>query len=377
MLVSALLALGVIAGAWRFATSGRKPADRAATDATTVGAASAHLAKTLPPARRVPSEVEVPPGMVAIPGGEFAMGDAAGDGMPWERPVHMVRLHDFFIDAFEVTNAQFQGFVAATDYVTTAERPADLPEIMRQLPPGTPPPPAEKLRPSSLVFQATSGPVPLERPGASTEWWTYVAGADWRHPTGAGDGIAGKGNFPVVQVSWHDAVAYCRWKNRRLPTEAEWERAARGGLEQKHFTWGDAPFNTRMPQANIWQGTFPYQNTAEDGFEAAAPVGRFAPNGFGLYDMAGNVWEWCSDWYRADTYELAAVKGMDINPQGPPRSFDPDEPHAPKRVIRGGSFLCTPTYCSSFRPSARMKTSPDSATNHQGFRCAMSRRESP
>lgn len=301
------------------------------------------------------------------------MGDAVGDGMPWERPVHRVRVDAFYLDQFEVTNAQFRAFVAATGHKTTAERPADLQAILRQLPPGTPSPPPERLQPSSLVFRPPPGPVPLGQPGDWAQWWAYVPGADWRHPGGPADDITGKDSYPVVQVSWDDAAAYCKWAGRRLPTEAEWERAARGGLPRKRFTWGDAPFDPRAPQANIWQGPFPHKNTREDGYAATAPVGRFPPNGFGLHDMAGNVWEWCSDWYRADTYALAAQRGVEVNPQGPASSFDPDEPYSPKRVLRGGSYLCTTTYCASFRPSARMRTSPDSASDHQGFRCALSR----
>jgi formylglycine-generating enzyme len=323
-----------------------------------------------------PSAEEGPSGMVLIPGGEFAMGDATGDGMHWERPVHTVRVDDFFIDTFEVTNRQFQRFVAATGHATTAEKPAGLAEIMRQLPPGTPPPPPEKLSPSSLVFQPSARRVGIEQLGPPGQW-AYIAGADWRHPMGPSDDIAGKDDFPVVQVSWHDAVAYCEWMNRRLPTEAEWERAARGGLERKRFAWGNRPFDPKAPQANIWHRALPHTATIVDGSAAIESVGRFMPNGYGLYDMAGNVWEWCSDWYRPDTYELAAKNGTDRNPRGPMQSFDPDEPYAPKRVIRGGSFLCSTTHCASFRPSARMRTSPDSATNHQGFRCATSKGAMP
>jgi formylglycine-generating enzyme required for sulfatase activity len=311
--------------------------------------------------------------MLPIPGGEFAMGDATGDGMAWERPVHTVRVDPFFLDAFEVTNAEFQAFVASTGHKTTAEKPAEIADIMRQLPPGTPPPSPDKLRPSSMVFRKTKGPAQLNVPGDWSQWWEYVAGADWRHPSGPEDSIKGKEYLPVVQVSWDDAAAYCKWAGRRLPSEAEWERAARGGRDRGRFTWGDEPFDTASPQANIWQGKFPYLDTAEDGYDGIAPVGRFPANAYGLHDMAGNVWEWCADWYRADTYATLAANGVAVNPRGPDASLDPDEPHAPKRVIRGGSYLCTTTYCASFRPSARMKTSPDSATNHQGFRCAASR----
>lgn len=346
------------------------PAASSSAAAPSEGGARACCDK--PPPRFGEREGDGPPGMVAIPAGELAMGDVVGDGLAWERPVHRVRLDAFYIDMVEVTNAQFAAFVAATGYRTTAEKPAKLVDIMRQLPPGTPPPSPEKLRPSSLVFKKTAGPVPLG-PGADwSRWWDYVQGADWRHPSGPTDTIEGRDYLPVVQVSWDDASAYCAWAGRRLPTEAEWERAARGGLEGTKYTWGSAPFAPKAAQANIWQGAFPYDNTREDGFETTAPVGSFPANGFGLYDMAGNVWEWCSDWYRGDSYATDARKGVVANPAGPADSLDPDEPHTPKRVIRGGSFLCSDTYCASYRPSARMKTSPDSATNHQGLRCAVS-----
>ncbi|MBX3188546.1 MAG: formylglycine-generating enzyme family protein [Labilithrix sp.] len=362
--VVVLGAIVVGVAAW---LASKKPTPPPPEDAAAVAVGSASCT---PPPRFGEREGDGPPGMAAIPGGEFAMGDASGDGMAWERPVHTVRLSDFYIDVFEVTNAQFRAFVDATGHQTTAERPAKLEEIMRQVPPGTPPPPPEKLRPSSLVFKKTKRAVALGQPGDWMQWWSYVPGADWRHPSGPGDAIEGNDYHPVVHVSWDDAVAYCAWAGRRLPTEAEWERAARGRLERKRFTWGDEPFDPK--RANIWQGSFPHENTREDGYEATAPVGKFPPNGYGLHDMAGNVWEWVSDWYRADTYAIAAARGVDVDPRGPATSLDPDEPHAPKRVIRGGSFLCTTTYCASFRPAARMKTSPDSSSNHQGFRCAIS-----
>jgi formylglycine-generating enzyme required for sulfatase activity len=317
---------------------------------------------------------DAPPGMVWIGGGDFSMGDSRGDGFEWERPVHRVRVDGFYIDKYEVTNAQFQAFVDATHYITTAEKKPDLNEIMKQLPPGTPPPPAEKLVPASLVFHKTEGPV--DTSGHNWfQWWEWTPGADWKHPTGPGSDIKGKELHPVVQISWDDAVAYCKWANRRLPTEAEWEYAARGGLESKPYTWGDQPFDPKHPQANIWQGSFPWKNTMEDGYELTAPVGKFPANGYGLYDMAGNVWEWCSDWFSPETYakDKEAKDGIAINPQGPEKSLDPDGVGVPKKAIRGGSFLCSDAYCSSYRPSARMHTSPDSATNHQGLRGVMTK----
>ncbi|MDB5297841.1 MAG: hypothetical protein JWO31_3824, partial [Phycisphaerales bacterium] len=326
-----------------------------------------------PPARFGQSQDGGPPGMVWLQGGTFQMGDAKGDGFEWERPVHPVRVDGFYVDACEVTNAQFQAFVDATGYVTTAERVPDLREIMSQMPPGSPPPPAESLKAGSLVFQKTAGPVPTDGHNWS-RWWAWVPGANWRHPTGPGSDLTGKEYVPVVQVSWDDATAYCRWAGKRLPTEAEWEYAARGGLDRQPYAWGAAAFDEAHPQANIWQGRFPYEDTKKDGFGEAAPVGQFPPNGYGLYDVAGNVWEWCGDWFDPETYARDAARGAATeNPAGPARSVDPDGNGTPKRAIRGGSFLCNDSYCASYRPSARMHTSPDSATNHQGFRCVTSR----
>jgi formylglycine-generating enzyme required for sulfatase activity len=314
-----------------------------------------------------------PAGMVWIPGGEFVMGDSAGTGMEWERPAHKVRVDGFFMDTHEVTNAQFRKFVEATGYVTVAERPLVWEEIQKQLPPGTPKPPDDKLKPGSLLFRMTRGPVPLGGHGDWAQWWEMVQGVDWKHPEGPGSNLDGRDNYPVVHVCYDDALAYAKWAGKRLPTEAEWEFAARGGLDRKQFIWGDDAVSETHPQGNFWQGRFPYENTKADGHITAAPVGQFKPNGYGLYDMGGNVWEWCSDWYDADYYaRLAAKGGVAENPQGPDRSFDPVEPTVPKRVIRGGSFLCSDQYCSSYRPSARMRTSPDSASNHQGFRLVMS-----
>jgi formylglycine-generating enzyme required for sulfatase activity len=219
--------------------------------------------------------------------------------------------------------------------------------------------------PGSLVFTPPDRPVPLDD---ITNWWKWVPGASWRHPEGPGSSIAGKDNHPVVQVSWDDAVAYAKWAGKRLPTEAEWEFASRGGLEGKKYAWGDELQPGGKTLANFWQGPFPETNTDEDGFPRTSPVKSFPPNGFGLYDMIGNVWEWCSDWYRRDTYRLDAGRSPVVNPTGPDKSYDPDEPYQPKRVTRGGSFLCSTNYCTNYRPSARRGTATDSGSSNLGFR---------
>ncbi len=319
-------------------------------------------------------EGESPSGMIWIPGGEFLMG--TDDPAAWtaERPVHRVRVSGFWMDQTEVTNGQFRAFVEATGYVTTAERQPDWEEMKKQLPPGTERPPDGKLVPASIVFRA-----PSSQPGDLEDihqWWNWVPGADWRHLQGPGSDTSGHDNYPVVQVSWDDAVAYARWAGKRLPTESEWEYAARGGLDRKPFVWGDDAYSETRPQCNAWQGEFPSRNTRADGYERTAPVKSFKPNGYGLYDMAGNVWEWCADWYRFDAYRLriAESKGrLIVDPTGPSDSWDPDQPYTFERVMRGGSFLCHPSYCSSYRPSARRGNSPDTSTEHMGFRCVMTR----
>jgi sulfatase modifying factor 1 len=327
-------------------------------------AASSSLTESL--AAREPGET--PPGMVWVPGGEFLMGTDDAQADPAERPAHRVRVDGFWIDQTEVTNAEFRRFVDATGYVTTAERPIDWEQLKSESPPGTPKPPDEKLVPGSLVFTPPDRPVPLDNP---TNWWRWVPGANWRHPEGPGSSIAGKDEHPVVHVSWDDATAYARWAGKRLPTEAEWEFASRGGLGAKKYAWGDDFQPAGKSLANTWQGHFPESNTDEDGFPRTSPVKSFPANGFGLYDMMGNVWEWCSDWYRPDTYRLDASSAVVHNPTGPEKSYDPNEPYQPERVIRGGSFLCSDNYCTNYRPSARRGTATDSGMSHLGFRCVL------
>ncbi len=304
-------------------------------------------------------------GMVLIKGGKFEMGGDNEQAGTDEYPKHTVQVHSFWIDATEVTNAQFQAFVEATHYITTAEQIPDWDEMKKTLPPGTPRPPDSVLVAASLVFHQSPGPVDLHD---YMQWWNWVKGADWRHPEGPGSNIIGKENYPVVQISWYDAQAYCKWAGKRLPTEAEWEYAARGGLVNAIYPWGNEPINQGKAKANTWGGKFPYYNNGLDGYVKTAPVKSFAPNGYGLYDMAGNVWEWCSDWYDANYYKELKNK-IAIDPQGPDKSFDPMEPFMPKKSIRGGSFLCNDSYCSGFRVARRMKSSPDTGMEHTGFRC--------
>lgn len=295
---------------------------------------------------------QAPEGMVEIPAGRFAMG-SAHPMMEDARPIHEVELCGFFIDATEVTNAQFAAFVEATGYVTLAERPLD--------PAAFPAAPAELLQPGSVVFSAPAHPVALQNEG---QWWRFVPGADWRHPQGPGSSLAGLMDHPVVHVAWPDAAAYATWAGKRLPTEAEWEYAARGGLDGKTYVWGDEFNPGGRYMANTFQGHFPDSNSGADGYAATAPVRSFAPNGFGLFDMAGNVWEWTADWYDAGAYEAGAV----FAPRGPDESYDPVEPGVAKRVQRGGSFLCTDQYCSRYMPGSRGRGAPDTGSNHVGFR---------
>ncbi len=306
-----------------------------------------------------------PPGMVHIPGGQFVMGTDDASMWPAERPAHPVKVKAFWMDATEVTNADFARFVEETGYVTTAETTPSLEEIMKQVPPGTPPPPADVLVPGALVFTPPSHPVELND---ESQWWLWVPGASWRHPEGPGSSTAGKENHPVVMVSWYDAQAYAKWAGKRLPTEAEWEFAARGGLSGKPYIWGEELEPQGRIMANIWQGEFPHNNTVNDSYSRTAPVKSFPPNEFGLYDMGGNVWEWCSDWFQVELYRTLDKNTVQDNPQGPEKADNPNHPFQQERVIRGGSFLCHPSYCSSYRPSARLGNTPDTGMSHIGFR---------
>lgn len=308
-------------------------------------------------------------GMVYIEGGEFMMGAADNEGRPDEYPQHKVRLDGYWIDATEVTNAQFSRFIKASGYITTAEQIPDWEELKKQMPTGTTKPDDSLLVPASLIFIEPRHIVSLSDP---SRWWTWKRGADWKHPGGPGTNITGKENYPVVHVSWYDATAYCKWAGKRLPTEAEWEYAARGGKLDGKYPWGDENIDEGKPKANIWQGDFPKRNLKKDQYERLAPVRSFSPNNYGLFDMAGNVWEWCSDWYDPSYYDLLKNK-LSMDPVGPLQGYDPEEPGMPKKVMRGGSFLCNASYCKGYRVSARMKTSPDTGLEHTGFRCVSSK----
>jgi formylglycine-generating enzyme required for sulfatase activity len=309
--------------------------------------------------------------MVWIPGGEFSMGaldprgmDHGGhEGMPDARPIHRVYVDPYWMDATEVTNEEFARFVKATGYVTVAEtRPtrAEFPDA-----------PEANLVAGSVVFTPSSAEVPLDN---HYRWWSYVAGASWRHPEGPKTDLRGREKYPVVQVAYEDVAAYARWAGKRLPTEAEWEFAARGGLAGKLYPWGDELKPGGHYAANIYEGRFPVKgsDSGEDGYVGLAPVAHYAPNGYGLYDVAGNVWEWVSDWYRPDYYAGLAAQGVARNPQGPPDSFDPAEPGEKKRVHRGGSFLCTDQYCTRYMLGTRGKGEVRTGSNHLGFRCVRS-----
>jgi formylglycine-generating enzyme len=309
---------------------------------------------------------EAPPGMVWIPGGEFSMGaedprglEHGGPGsMEDARPIHRVYVDGFWMDETEVTNEEFEKFIKATSYVTIAEikpRAEDFP--------GAPP---ENLVAGSVVFTPPGHPVQLND---HYQWWSYVHGANWRHPTGPDSNLKGREKYPVVQIAYPDAVAYANWAGKRLPTEAEWEFAARGGLSGKVYTWGNELTPGGKWMANTYQGSFPNTEKSEDGSTGLARVEEYPPNGYGLFDMAGNVWEWCSDWYRPDYYAQLANSAVTRNPEGPGTPFDPAEPTEKKKVHRGGSFLCNDSYCTRYMIGTRGKGEVNTGSNHLGFRC--------
>jgi formylglycine-generating enzyme len=344
-----------------------KAAESLAQAAGSAAPALSTFAPTVP--NKEPPPTSAPEGMVWIPGGEFSMGcqvpseghctvatiTAVNDA----QPIHRVYVSGFWMDAADVTNEKFEQFAKATGYVTVAERVPTKEEF--------PTAPPENLVAGSVVFTPTPGPVALDN---HFQWWNYVPGANWRHPQGPQSDIKGKTTYPVVHIAYPDALAYAKWAGKRLPTEAEWEFAARGGLAGKTYAWGDQFKAGGKFMANTYQGQFPVKDTGEDGFAGLSPVRSFPPNGYGLYDMAGNVWQWCSDWYRPDYYaQLAAEGGAVRNPKGPDSPYDPSEPGVLKRVQRGGSFLCTDQYCTRYIVGTRGKGEVDTGCNHLGFRC--------
>jgi formylglycine-generating enzyme required for sulfatase activity len=320
--------------------------------------------------------VDGPKGMVWIPGGEFLMGSDHKLAQPNERPAHRVTVEGFWMDRHHVTNAEFRRFIRATKYFTTAERKPDWEALRVQVPPGTPKPPDSALVPGAMVFVGTERPVPLDD---YSQWWRFVPGASWQHPRGPGSSIKGKDDHPVVQVSYVDALAYAKWAGKRLPTEAEWEFAARGGLDQATYAWGDDFEPGGKTMLNFWNTSkrpFPVVSPKAGGATGTSPVGTFPANGYGLYDMTGNAWQWVADWYRADYFKMLSYSRLVDNPRGPADSWDPADRGvpvaAPKRVTRGGSFLCNVDYCLSYRPSARRGNDPYNPMSHIGFRLVMS-----
>jgi formylglycine-generating enzyme required for sulfatase activity len=310
----------------------------------------------VPPAiNKAPAPGPPPAGMVWIPGGEFWMG-CENCGMPDALPVHLVSVAGFWMDSTPITNQQFAAYVKATGYVTVAERrpnPAEFPGV-----------PLDSLVPGSVVFTPPSQPVPLDD---YSRWWRYAPGASWRHPDGPSSNLAGRDRHPVVHIAWEDAAAYARWAGKRLPTEAEFEFAARGGLDRNMYAWGNELKPGGKLPANIFEGHFPDRDERTDGYAGTSPVTAFPPNGYGLYDIGGNVWQWCADWYRPDYYSTVAG-GPAREPKGPASSYDPDEPGAAKRVTRGGSFLCSGEYCSRYLVGSRGKAEVSSGSSNLGFR---------
>jgi formylglycine-generating enzyme len=329
-------------------------AQGATASPTDARAAAARINQTPPPG-------PPPKGMAWISGGTFWMG-CENCGMPDALPVHLVEVDGFWMDRTPVTNAEFAEFVKATGYVTVAERqpdPKDFPGV-----------PRDKLVPGSAVFSPTSQPVPLDNP---LQWWRYTPGANWKHPLGPDSTLKTRSDHPVVHVSYEDVAAYAKWAEKRVPTEAEFEFAARGGLDRNLYAWGNDMRPGNKAVANTWQGRFPARDAGDDGYLGTSPVTAFPPNGYGLYDMGGNVWQWCADWYRPDYYRVLAASGpVARNPQGPPDSYDPEEPGAAKHVLRGGSYLCTDQYCARYLVGSRGKSEISSGTSNLGFRLVKS-----
>lgn len=327
--------------------------------------------KTYKVTRTLPDSIDVPKGMVWIPGGTFIQGAIKNDiyALHHEKPSHKVAVDGFFMDITEVTNAMFQKFINETNYITTAERKIKWEELKKFSPKNTPKPHDSILVPGTMTFVKCQG-MPSSLNDYS-KWWRWTKGGDWKHPNGVNSTIKNKENYPVVHITYEDALAYCQWAGRRLPTEAEWEYAARANKKNNVFFWGNNK-DSLINYANTWEGKFPIHNTMEDGYERTAPVKSYLPNNFGLYDMSGNVWEWTSDWYNVNYYkQLTNTQKISYNPKGANESYNPKMPMAHQKVIKGGSFLCNVSYCASYRISARMSTTTDSSMEHLGFRTVL------
>ena len=347
---------------WLFGCSGK--GEKLSSGKSTSSDSSIITCEKIP--SRFAESNNAPEGMTWIPGGDFMMGTNDSNSYKAEQPAHPVHVNGFYMDIAEVSNAQFKKFVGATGYITVAEQKPDWEELKKQVSPGTPKPSEEMLVAASLVFIPPAAITSMED---YSQWWHWVPGACWKHPDGPASSIDDKMNHPVVHIAYDDALAYCKWAGKRLPTEAEWEFAANGGLTDKRYAWGDDFKCEGHYMANTFQGKFPEKELTEDGFMRTAPVKSYAPNGYGLHDMIGNVWEWCADWYDAAYYKSVDKTKTLENPAGPEKCFDPEEPYALKRVTRGGSFLCSDNYCINYRPSARRGTAYDSGASNVGFRC--------
>jgi formylglycine-generating enzyme required for sulfatase activity len=317
-------------------------------------------------------KIEAPEGMVWVASKTFLMGAKNDDkfAKPREKPAHNVAVDGFFIDVHEVTNKQFKKFVDETKYVTVAERPIDWDEIKKDLPAGTPKPADSVLQPGSLIFNKEIAVVDSRNNNA--QWWIWKIGANWKHPEGPGSSIEGNDNYPVVHIAQEDALAYCKWSNSRLPTEAEWESAAQGKFEDNIYSWGNK-YEDLYANANTWQGKFPTENVTEDRFEYISPVKSYPANRIGLYDMAGNVWEMTSDLFNVNYYQTIDPTVVSNNPKGADKSYTPSNPYQAEFVMKGGSFLCNESHSTGFRISARMGMEPNSASDHIGFRTVITK----